>query len=141
MHNLAPLLCHLLRNTPIQNRLSFNIKMKRLCVTSRSQPQPMIGCCSISDGDNKNNTKGGEEDGSPAGGTLREYTSLTRRNEKEGEAIKGTGGDKEVAGVITYPTADTDGGRGGTLNLKEEASHIRPNIGRKVPCKEFQRRD
>ena len=118
MCGLAPLLCHLSRNTPIQDNQFINFKMKGLCASSKSPPQPLIGCCTISDGENKNNSKGREEEGSPARSTLRKYTFLTGRDEGKGETIKGTGGGREFARVITHLDADADGGRHGTLNVK-----------------------
>ena len=88
-----------------------------MCATSKNLPQPLTGCCSMSDGKNENNAKGREEKGSPAGCTLRECTSLTRRD-KEGEEVGETGGGWEVARVVSYLAADTDGSRGWALNLQ-----------------------
>ena len=118
MHDLAPLFCHFSISAPIQNRLAVNMKFKRLHATSKCPPWPLTGCCSLSDGKNENNAKGGDGEGSPVGGTLRGYTSLTERDSEMGGTAEGTGGGGEVTRVITHPAAGTDGGRGGTHNVQ-----------------------
>ena len=56
------------------------------------------------------------EGGVPTRGTLRSHTPSQEEMRQEGEAVGGTGGSREAAEVITHPAADSDGGRGGTLN-------------------------
>ena len=56
--------------------------------------------------------------GVPTGGALKGHTSFAGEDEGVGGTSTGAGSGGEVARVITYPGADTNGDRGGTLNIQ-----------------------
>ena len=137
MHDLAPLLCHFSINAPIPNWLSINIKMKRPHATSKSLPQPLTGCCFISDGKNENSAEGREKEGSPAGapsGSAHPSQEEMRRRERqlEGLEVVGMSPGSLPTWLLRQMAVEV-----GSSTSSGEASHVRPTVGRNAPCKEF----
>ena len=134
MCNSDPCFCHFSINAPIQNQLSINFKMRRPHTTSKSLPQSLTGCCSISDGEDESNTEGGEEEGFPTEGTIRDHTpsqeEMRRERQLEGLEAVGRSPRSSSMWLLTQMAAEV-----GPSTTSTEASCIRPTVGGRPPTK------
>ena len=103
--------------------------MKRPHATLKSLPQSLTGCCFISDGENKSNTKGRLEEECPTRGTLWQYTFLAQRVGEEKEAITWAGGCREVTRILPNPDVGQDGGGGRGLKNEHRLAVLGPQLG------------
>ena len=89
---------------PLTSKQKDHMQLQKACHNL------LTGCCSISDGENENNTEGRKEEGSKAGGTPRECISLTRGDKGRWEVqLKGLdGAGRSLGSWPTWPLVQTE---------------------------------
>ena len=97
----------------------------------------LIGHCFIPDGKDESETQGGQEEGHPAGDTLRKNATIPRRDrqlrglEMAGRPL-GSSPTRQLVRIVaeTGPAPSMSRGKVG---------HVRPTVGGKARCKEFRK--